>query len=64
MVTHWMTGSEVCSRAASVCRATLTIVVSKTTARAPTMRIRALLSTAGSILSLLAPVMPASAVKR
>ena len=39
------------ARAASVCSATLTIVVSKMTAMAPTMRISAVLRTFGSILS-------------
>ena len=51
MVTHWIVATEVCSLSASVCRATLTIVVSKMTAIAPTMRIRAVLTTFGSSLS-------------
>ena len=51
MVTHWIVVTGVSSFAESVCRATLTIVVSKMTAIAPTMRIRAVLTTAGSSFS-------------
>ncbi len=51
MLTHWIVETDVCSWMARVCRATLTIVVSKMTASAPTTRIKALLSTFGSIRS-------------
>ncbi len=50
-MTHWIVLTEASSFAESVCRATLTIVVSKTTAMPPTMRIRAVLTTAGSSFS-------------
>ena len=43
--------TDVCSWVASVCRATLTMVVSKTTAMKPTTRIRPVLMTFGSTLS-------------
>jgi hypothetical protein len=48
VVTHWIVVTEVCSFSASVCRATLTIVVSKMTAITPTTRISAVLTTFGS----------------
>jgi hypothetical protein len=46
-----MVGTDACNCVARVCSATLTMVVSKMTARNPMTRIRALLSTSGSILS-------------
>ena len=51
MVTHWIVDTEVCILSASVCRATLTMVVSKMTAMPPTIRIRAVLTTFGSSFS-------------
>ena len=51
MVTHWMVETDVCSWVDSVCRATLTMVVSKTTAMKPTTRMRPVLMTFGSTLS-------------
>ena len=50
MVTHWIVETDACSWVASVCRATLTIVVSKTTAMTPTTRMRPVLMTFGSTL--------------
>ena len=46
-----MVETDVCIRIAKVCSATLTIVVSKTTAIAPTMRMKAFFRTFGSIFS-------------
>jgi hypothetical protein len=51
VVTHWIVETETSRLVASWCRATLTIVVSKTTARAPTTRISAVLRTFGSSFS-------------
>ncbi len=51
MLTHWIVVTGVSSFTESVCRATLTIVVSKMTAIPPTTRIRAVLTTAGSSFS-------------
>jgi len=51
VVTHCTAVTGAPSFTDSVCKATLTIVVSKTGARAPTTRIRDILTSAGSSLS-------------
>ena len=48
MLTHWIVVTELCNLRASVCSATLTMVVSKMTAITPTTRISAVLTTFGS----------------
>src|SRR5664279_1839037 len=52
VLTHWIVDTAVSNCAASVCSATLTIVVSKTTASPPTISTVAILTTFGSIGSL------------
>ncbi|MCX4781978.1 hypothetical protein [Streptomyces sp. NBC_01264] len=62
MLTHWIVEIGTCSCCERVSSATLTIVVSKTTASAPTISARAILMTFGSIRSAaVASVMEASA---
>ncbi len=51
MLTHWMTATVELSSWAKVCRATLTIVVSKMTAMPPTTSTSAVIRTLRSILS-------------
>ena len=48
MLTHWMVATEVFSCSGEVCSATLTMVVSKTTARPPTISTIATFITCGS----------------
>ncbi len=67
MDTHWIVATEVSSLTESVRRATLTIVVSKTTAIPPTMTIRAVRTTAGSSFpaagSAAGAAMPSSSIR-
>ncbi|URN05530.1 hypothetical protein LUW74_20905 [Actinomadura madurae] len=51
VLTHWTVDRDVCRSVARSSRPTLTMVVSNTTARAPTMRVTAMRRTAGSTRS-------------